>query len=311
MIIDIPPAGYFLADLNLQYTMTSANPQTISQQRSILYSTTLNTGETEIIKGDVNSNFAGSQSYNRNVDFANGISGPMQITFELKAWRTAGGSGCGNEIFVGEGSRKLIPVLELIPTCPGLPSNLGSVVVSETSVSLTWTEAVSGAIHQLQWGDVGFDPEVENGILVSNLGTSYLLSNLDPFTSYEFYVRRYCGVDDQGDWVGPFKFNSGYCMPTSNLVFFFMGFQTSDAITNIDYTGSFQQGVTGYINNIDMVIEQAAGEEFNFVSNYAGGSSSLRIWIDWSKNFAFEDDEQVYFYRVRADLNRERLLFLL
>src|SRR5690606_18075303 len=130
---------------------------------------------------------------------------------------------------------------------------------------------------------------------------SHTLSGLDSSIQYDFYVRRDCSTDDEdefGDWVGPVRFNSGHCIPYATQGFYFTLFNTTNAIDNVTYSFVFNpaDGLgTGHIDNTDMIITQDAGESFNFTSNYVGGASGLRIWVDWNNDFIFGDDEQVYF----------------
>jgi|GEM_PF-2190289 len=141
--IDVP-AGKQIASLKVEYTMTSASPRFISEQRSVLYSPTLNAGENTVVSGNSSENYPGVQGYNRSVDFANGATGT--VVFELKAWRVAGSSGCADdEIFIVNGTWILTPTFEEVPVCSNPPTNLGYNVISENSVELFWSAGESGA----------------------------------------------------------------------------------------------------------------------------------------------------------------------
>src|SRR5690554_6563902 len=291
--IDVPE-GQQIASLTVEYVMISSSPFWTSQQRSVLYSSTLGMGESEVVTpGALGADYPGIVPYSREVTFANGATGT--VAFELKAWRTSGGTGCSTlEAYVMDGSWVLNATFEPIPTCPNPPTDLGYTNITEDSVDLIW-EAEPGTF-QIKWGTVGFDIETE-GTTISDITTnSYNLSGLDASIAYEFYVRRDCSTDDGedfGEWAGPFKFNAGYCLPTSDLAYHFSQFNTSEAINNIIYSNSTGGG-TGYVNNTNMIITANAGESFDFTSNYAGGASGLKIWIDWNKNFIFEEDEEVF-----------------
>jgi len=292
--IDVP-AGKQIASLKVEYTMTSASPRFVSEQRSVLYSSTLNAGETDVISGPVGNDSPGVQNYSRFVDFANGATGTVE--FELKAWRVAGNTGCtDDEIFVESGTWILTPTFEDVPACPNPPTNLGYNVISDTDVELFWTAGESGTTHQLKWDVVGFNPD-SSGTSEDNLTTNSLtLTGLDSSIGYEFYVRRDCGSGDFSTWVGPFKFNSGYCIPTSGLTYHFTAFSTTGALQNASYTGT--GGGSGYYNNTNdtnLLIEQKHGESFDFTANYIGGASGLRIWVDWNNDFVFADDEEVFY----------------
>ncbi|MGQ2982672.1 Ig-like domain-containing protein [Flavobacterium sp.] len=84
------PAGYQIASVATSYTMTTASNGWMSEQRSVLRCLTTNTGEAGVSSGTGN---GGTMAYNRTgLTFANGATGAVQ--FELRAWRTYGGSGC-------------------------------------------------------------------------------------------------------------------------------------------------------------------------------------------------------------------------
>jgi len=132
------------------------------------------------------------------------------------------------------------------------------------------------------------------GTTEDNLTNTLTLNDLDPFVAQEFYVRRDCGAGDFSDWIGPHRFNSGYCLPYSNTVFYFTSFSTTNAIENVTYT-STTGSATGYVNNTTNIIEQEAGESFDFSSNYIAGAHGLRIWIDWNNDLVFDNTEEVFY----------------
>ncbi|ESU21421.1 Por secretion system C-terminal sorting domain containing protein [Flavobacterium enshiense DK69] len=85
------PAGYQIGSTDVSYTMTTASDGWMSEQRSLLVCTTNNTSEAAVTSGSGGS--AGTYSYNRTgLNIANGLTG--NVNFELRAWRTYGGSGC-------------------------------------------------------------------------------------------------------------------------------------------------------------------------------------------------------------------------
>ncbi|KAF2515841.1 T9SS type A sorting domain-containing protein [Flavobacterium salilacus subsp. salilacus] len=87
------PDGYQIGAVATAYTMTTASNGYKSEQRSLLVCTTTNTTEAAVSSG-VGST-GGTQAYNRTgLTFANGATGDVE--FELRAWRTYGGSGCNN-----------------------------------------------------------------------------------------------------------------------------------------------------------------------------------------------------------------------
>lgn len=85
------PAGYYIAATDVSYTMTTASNGWMSEQRSLLVCTTNATTEAAISSGVGGT--TGTYSYSRSgLNLANNLTGA--VNFELRAWRTFGGSGC-------------------------------------------------------------------------------------------------------------------------------------------------------------------------------------------------------------------------
>jgi hypothetical protein len=88
------PAGYQIAGTDVSYTMTTASNGWMSEQRTLLVCTTNSTTEAAIASGVGGA--TGTYSYNRTgLNIANGLTG--SVTYNLRAWRTYGGSGCSAE----------------------------------------------------------------------------------------------------------------------------------------------------------------------------------------------------------------------
>lgn len=85
------PAGYQIAGTDVAYTMTTALNGWMSEQRTVLVCTTNSATEAAVTSGVGGT--TGTYSYNRTgLSLANGLTGA--VTFNLKAWRTYGSSGC-------------------------------------------------------------------------------------------------------------------------------------------------------------------------------------------------------------------------
>lgn len=88
------PTGYKISSTNISYSMSTVSNGWMSEQRSLLVCTTNNTTEAEVVAGSNGANGnTGTFSYNRTgLSLANDLTG--DVSFELRAWRTYGDSGC-------------------------------------------------------------------------------------------------------------------------------------------------------------------------------------------------------------------------
>ncbi|MGK0387486.1 MAG: hypothetical protein ACI94Y_000212 [Maribacter sp.] len=117
----------------------------------------------------------------------------------------------------GSGSRGDIAIDDVTiinaPSCSN-PSELIANNVTSTSAELTWIDEnlAPPAAWEIKYGPIGFN---QGGVNELNgiLDNPYILSNLLPDTSYEFYVRANCGsIDGKSEWSGPFTFTT-MCNP--------------------------------------------------------------------------------------------------
>lgn len=87
----VVPAGYKIKSTSVSYTMTTQGNGWMSEQNSLLVCTTNNTSEPSITTGSGGN--TGTFSYERSgLTLANNLTG--NVNFELRAWRTYGGSDC-------------------------------------------------------------------------------------------------------------------------------------------------------------------------------------------------------------------------
>src|SRR5690606_16454032 len=90
------------------------------------------------------------------------------------------------------------------PACPA-PAGLSATNLTSNSADLGWTS--DGEQFDVKWGTPGFDVE-EEGTLEEDFENGGTLSGLDSNTTYAFYVRNNCGVDDLSVWAGPYTFTT-------------------------------------------------------------------------------------------------------
>ncbi len=103
---------------------------------------------------------------------------------------------------------------EEIPSCPA-PLRGTLLVVDEwyDAATVSWS-GYSVAYSEVSWGSPGFNPAINALGNAITTNTSYRIPSLTPNTTYEFYVRDSCGVNDLSDWVGPYRFTT-LCSPFS------------------------------------------------------------------------------------------------
>lgn len=96
--------------------------------------------------------------------------------------------------------------LEAQQGCP-VPADLSVPWVTFESAMLEWSGQGSEISWNLEWGPGDFSQG--NGTQVNGLvSNEYLLLNLEPETTYAFYVQAVCGEGLTSGWAGPFSFTT-------------------------------------------------------------------------------------------------------
>ncbi|GAB5558342.1 MAG: hypothetical protein SchgKO_25550 [Schleiferiaceae bacterium] len=96
------------------------------------------------------------------------------------------------------------------PTCPK-PTQIQLHQVTTQSVSLSWV--TGGSSHWQYVIGTGNQP---TGQVITTSLDSITIGNLNPATTYKFWVRDSCSAIDLSDWSGPFTFTTecvAYAMP--------------------------------------------------------------------------------------------------
>ncbi|GEM_PF-805859 len=100
-----------------------------------------------------------------------------------------------------------------IPPC-NTPTNLAANNLGFSNATLSWTTGGSGNWN-IEFDTAGFTQG--NGTVVSNLTSNpYVLSGLQPGTTYEFYVQDTCNNINASAWAGPFSFTTIGIIPNNN-----------------------------------------------------------------------------------------------
>ncbi len=203
------------------------------------------------------------------------------------------------EYFYGETEDYTLTVLE-VPPCE-VPTAVTATDITLESAAINWTS--TGNNFDIEWGTAGFTQG--QGTTATTTTTSYALSNLTLGTSYDFYVRQNCSLNES-DWVKHTFSTNNYCIPVpvANSGYYgvnISSFTTMGGETNISNIDS-GFSTNGYGNfSATHSVSQIAGEDISF-SAVPGESSlyekGLRIWVDWNKDGVFNNDnsEIVYIY---------------
>lgn len=119
--------------------------------------------------------------------------------------------------------------------CTG-PSNLSASSITFSSAFLSWSASSNNST--IEYGLAGFNQG--SGTQISGLSSTYALSGLQPFTSYEFYVRDSCR-NSNSNWVGPFSFTTGCSASQAN-------FNHQGSLLNLSFDASTSLGIGLHYN---------------------------------------------------------------
>jgi hypothetical protein len=97
-----------------------------------------------------------------------------------------------------------------IPACLE-PSGLSASNVTTNAADLSWTAGGTETAWNIEYDSSGFTLGTGNNMGVTT--NPYTLGNLNPSTSYDYYVQADCG-SDQSPWSGPFTFSTE-CLATT------------------------------------------------------------------------------------------------
>ncbi len=86
--------------------------------------------------------------------------------------------------------------------------NLRDSLVTASSATIEWTEIGSATEWEVEYGIDGFAHGSGTIMLVND--SSYTISNLQPSTTYDIYVRAVCGTNDMSEWQS-LQITTGIC----------------------------------------------------------------------------------------------------
>ena len=100
--------------------------------------------------------------------------------------------------------------ISVVITEPAAPSALNATDVTYYNATLEWTTPGDETSWTVIWGETGFDPSTEGNVEAGVTNPYTITGELEPSTSYDFYVFADCGA--LADTSGPFTFvtNNGF-----------------------------------------------------------------------------------------------------
>ncbi|MBR3799245.1 MAG: hypothetical protein IKK36_10075, partial [Bacteroidales bacterium] len=189
--------------------------------------------------------------------------------------------------------------VELAPTCPK-PTGL-SVNPDGLSAILNWSGS-SDSFDVACSTSSSADPSsniVETGIQEN----TYTKNNLTIDNDYYFWVRANCGGEGYSTWTGPVSVHIGYCKPNPTSVdgkgITTLTFGSGDYTVNNSNSNGLPASSPYYADYTSMVGGYEQGETATVTITYSTGNYTVYsygtiIWVDWNKNYTFEDSEIVY-----------------
>lgn len=110
--------------------------------------------------------------------------------------------------------------VEIAPSCAA-PTQVTANAVTATTADFTWSENGTASDWEIEYGIAGFTPTGTPTAAVTSNPT--IVSGLNPFTTYSYYVRSICSPTDYSSWSGPYTFATT-CLAAD--IPFFEGFET-------------------------------------------------------------------------------------
>ena len=169
------------------------------------------------------------------------------------------------------------------------PTDISATTVSSTSTEISWTEAGTSTSWNIEYGVEGFTQGT--GIVIDDVtSTSFILTDLELNTSYEFYVQSVCGPDDESSWSIPFQFFNGYCNSTPSG-------NDGEGVANVTIgnTDFPSYGDETYEDHTAIVANIFQGINNNIIITFATGFTyNTNIWIDLNDDLEFDETELMF-----------------
>lgn len=293
--VTLPPGGpYEVTGLDVSYTMRALNNAWRSEQYSQIYCQNTATEEGQYYSNSQGT--SGNQNYNREgVNIANGIyPGGTVLTFEMRAIRSWGGSGCNTSYnYVTNNTWSIAVEYFEVPVCSGTPTpgnTLASaaVVCSGSSVNLSLQNSTPGDVSY-QW-----QSSPDNNTW-TNFGNSSSLQSTT--VSADTWYRALVNCDGNIGISNPVlvTLNPVFCECNAVPCSASGGDNTFEHLGNVTFAGinnNSGANTSAYGDYRCVVGNVIAGSVYPFSAtavsaDFEGDQDFIRVFIDWYHNGNF------------------------
>src|SRR5699024_4913860 len=108
---------------------------------------------------------------------------------------------------------------------------------ASNNITMSWTGNDDVEEWEIEYGITGFTPG--SGTTVTTTNTSYLFTDLELDTEYDFYITGDC-TDEEGLTIGPVRFYFGYCVPSTQYGEYLTSITTEGGFIDIVYSSTSQ-----------------------------------------------------------------------
>ena len=125
-----------------------------------------------------------------------------------------------HEVTGGLGDRWILDKVNVDRQCLQ-PDNLTVSGIGDTSVNLSWSNPTGATQWEIEYGPTGFTQGTGTLVTGVNTNNAYTLNGLTAATTYDFYVRPICGLDNVGPWSDFETFTTALCPASQQCDFVF------------------------------------------------------------------------------------------
>ncbi|MGS2725780.1 FG-GAP-like repeat-containing protein [Psychroserpens sp. BH13MA-6] len=160
------------------------------------------------------------------------------------------------------------------PPCPNI-SNLSVANISINSADVYWQAGSSETIWEVAVQSPGSGVPTGSGVATS-ANNPYAISSLSPGTSYEVYVRGFCGGSDYSNWIGPVAFTT---LAPARVNFISQSFPLGGYdLTVVDMNGDHLDDIVSVTTTNVNVHYQLLGGGFNEVDIPTPSADFMPTW---------------------------------